>query len=374
MPSLRIISLRRRSRLRARRLAVKGGARMDIVTELRTDKSRFKRGKNIDLELSLVVPVYNGAQTIAAVIEKIRRECEHLRYEIILVNDGSSDESESVLADLHEQYPQTISVIQLARNFGEHNAVLAGLASARGRYVAVLDDDGQNPPEAVPAMLAYAKEHRLDVVYSIYRRRKHSWLRVMGSRFNDRTANLILGKPKGLYLSSFKVMSRFVVDQLVQCTVPKPYIDGLILQFTRRIGQIEVEQHERHAGRSGYTLGRLAGLWMNMAVGSSLAPLRFLWMAGAAMMAASLLGSAGLLVAWASGVSFSAAWWIGACIIWVGGVLAVGLGLIGEYVGRAFLKQIGVPQYVVQHVCRAALEQREQTDSADSSLFSANAV
>jgi hypothetical protein len=346
---------------------------MDFTTEVTLEESRLVGVQNADLELSLVVPVYNGAQTITAVVERMRRGCEHLRYEIILVNDGSSDESEEVLEGLHAQYPQTICLIQLSRNFGEHNAVMAGLALSRGRYVAVLDDDGQNPPEAVPAMLAHAKEHVLDVVYSMYRRPKHSWLRVMGSRFNNRTANLVLDKPKGLYLSSFKVMSRFVVDQLVRCTTPNPYVDGLILLITRRIGQIEVEQHERQAGHSGYTLGRLVGLWLSMAVGSSLAPLRLLWLSGITMLATSMLGLVGLLAAWASGVTFAGRWWVGACVVWVGGVQAMGLGLIGEYAGRAFLQQAGVPQYVVRHVRRATHGQEERTDPENRSAFSIKA-
>ena len=167
---------------------------------------------NAEPELSVVIPVYNGSRTIGPLVERITTVFASTQFEVILVNDGSEDESESVCAQLAEKFPATVTFVNLSRNFGEHSAVLAGCNYARGQYVAVLDDDGQNPPEEVGAMLKELKRGNYDVIYGYYIDKQHSWFRNAGSRFNDRMATLMLHKPKELYLSSFKVMSRFVVN------------------------------------------------------------------------------------------------------------------------------------------------------------------
>jgi len=179
-------------------------------------------------ELSLVIPVYNGSQTISLVVERIHTVFASMQFDVILVNDGSEDDSEVVCAKLVEKFPHIVTLVQLSRNFGEHNAVLAGLSHARGQYIAVLDDDGQNPPEEVVPMLEELKRRDYDVIYGHYIKKKHSWFRNAGSWFNDRIATFILDKPKNLYLSSFKVMTRFVVDEIIRYRGPFPYIDGLI--------------------------------------------------------------------------------------------------------------------------------------------------
>src|SRR5437899_11609319 len=137
-------------------------------------------------ELSLVIPVYNGSQTISLVVERIHTVFASMQFDVILVNDGSEDDSEVVCANLVEKFPNIVTLVQLSRNFGEHNAVLAGLSHARGQYIAVLDDDGQNPPEEVVPMLEELKRRDYDVIYGHYIKKKHSWFRNAGSWFNDR--------------------------------------------------------------------------------------------------------------------------------------------------------------------------------------------
>ena len=189
-------------------------------------------------ELSLVIPVYNGSRTVAALVEHITKIFGSTSFEIVLVNDGSEDESEKACAELAEKFAQNVTFVHLSRNFGEHSAVLAGFTQARGRYVAVLDDDGQNPPEEVVRMLDELKRKNYDVVYGHYIEKKHSWFRNVGSRFNNLIATLMLHKPKDLYLSSFKVMNRFLIDEITKYRGPYPYTDGLIYRVTRNIGQI----------------------------------------------------------------------------------------------------------------------------------------
>src|SRR6266705_4922701 len=144
-----------------------------------------------DPELSLVIPVYNGSRTIGALVEHITKIFGSTSFEIVLVNDGSEDDSEMVCAELAQKFPRTVTFLHLSRNFGEHSAVLAGFTHARGRYIAVLDDDGQNPPEEVVRMLDELKRGKFDVVYGHYIEKKHSWFRNAGSRFNNLIATLM---------------------------------------------------------------------------------------------------------------------------------------------------------------------------------------
>ncbi|MGI6417213.1 MAG: glycosyltransferase family 2 protein [Thermoguttaceae bacterium] len=302
-------------------------------------------------ELSVVIPVYNGSETIVAVVEEVQSALAGLSHEIVLVNDGSSDASEAVCNRLAARYPETVTFVQLSRNFGEHAAVLAGLRRTRGRYVATMDDDGQNPPDQILLLLDYARAHDLDVVYGRYREKRHSRLRNWGSWFTNAVATVVLKKPPELYLSSFRVMSRFLVKAVTRYRGPYPYLDGLILQATQRIGQIEVEHRQRQGGRSGYNLRRLVRLWSNMFLGFSIAPLRLATLGG---MAVSLLSFVLLVAIVVDKLFFSPNVTVGiptvlVCLTFFAGVQLWVLGMVGEYVGRVFLQLHGKPQAVVRY-------------------------
>lgn len=305
--------------------------------------------------LSLVIPVYNGSATIGAVVEQIQRVFAAERFEIILVDDGSDDDTEKVCAQLITASPEIITALQLSRNFGEHNAVLAGLSYARGDYVAVLDDDGQNPPEEVVRMLAELKRGNYDVVYGHYIEKKHSWFRNLGSRFNDRIATLMLGKPKDLYLSSFKVMNRFLVDEITKYRGPFPYADGLIYRTTRRIAQIPVEHRASTGQQSRYTFRRLIGLWLNMFLNFSIAPLRLSVYVGLISSCFSVVALFLILIdkLWIQkNLTVGIPTVLGG-IVCFSGIQLMMLGLVGEYLGRLYLDQTGTPQYIVRRSTRA---------------------
>jgi undecaprenyl-phosphate 4-deoxy-4-formamido-L-arabinose transferase len=303
------------------------------------------------VELSVVVPVHNGSQTIEPVVDALHGALMSVRFEIVLVNDGSTDESEAVCQRLVAKYPKTVSFVQLARNFGEHSAVLAGLRRTAGAFVATVDDDGQNPPDQLLILLDYIRSHPLDVVYGRYRQKQHNWFRNLGSRFTNAVASAMLKKPRGLYLSSFKIMSRLVVDALVRYSTPFPYLDGMILEVTQRLGQVEVEHRERLAGRSGYTLRKLIRLWSNMFLGYSIAPLR-----GATIVGLGTSALSAMFLVWtvfdrlyinprvAIGVPT-----VLVCVTFFAGVQLFVMGVVGEYVGRVFLHLNGKPQFIVRY-------------------------
>ncbi|HLZ67140.1 MAG TPA: glycosyltransferase family 2 protein, partial [Aliidongia sp.] len=183
--------------------------------------------------LSIVVPVYNGADSVGRLVAALEGLDVPGGLEIVLVVDGSPDDSLAVCRDLLAAARVPLTVVDLARNFGEHNAVMAGLHQARGRHIITMDDDLQNPPGEVLRLLEYAQSTGKDVVYTHYASKEHARWRNIGSRFTNRVADWLLDKPKGLYLSSFRCISAFVAEQVARYEGPFPYVDGLILQVTQ---------------------------------------------------------------------------------------------------------------------------------------------
>jgi undecaprenyl-phosphate 4-deoxy-4-formamido-L-arabinose transferase len=301
--------------------------------------------------LSIVIPVYRGARTIAALVRELERLDIAGGHEIILVNDGSPDDSAAVVRGLVRAAPVPVVALDLARNFGEHNAVMAGYSVARGRHIINLDDDFQNPPSEVGRLHEYAVAHpELDVVYTHYPSKKHNFFRNLGSRFTNAVAGLLLEKPRGLYLSSFRCITAFLRDQVIAYRGPYPYIDGLILQSTQRIGRFEVRHAERAAGDSGYTLRKLGRLWLAMFVNFSVMPLRASSLLGVAI---SLLGAVMTVVAIIEKFfgNTPAGWTsLMAAILVFSGVQLLMLGLLGEYLGRLYLTATGRPQFVVREM------------------------
>lgn len=301
---------------------------------------------------SFVIPVFNGEATIEGVVARILRAFSGEPIEIILVDDGSHDSSARVCRELALNHREHVEFVELARNFGEHSAVLAGLAQSKGTMVAILDDDGQNPPEELPGMFATLIQTGADVVYGKYMERKHHWFRVAGSRFNDAVANVMLNKPKGLYLSSFKVMNRFIVNEVIKHRGPFPYIDGLICRTTRRLVQVEVSHDSRTSGKSNYNLRRLIRLWLNMFLGFSILPLRLTSLIGMIIAALSCIWLLIILVdkLWLSPNVTAGIPTVLAVIVLFSGFQLVALGMIGEYLGRVFLENNGQPQYVIRAI------------------------
>jgi glycosyltransferase involved in cell wall biosynthesis len=307
-------------------------------------------GDIASFEVSVVIPVFNGALSVTEVVDRIGRALIDRTHEIVLVDDGSVDDSVRTCRRLANRESAHIRFIELSRNFGEHSAVLAGLARTRGKFVAVLDDDGQNPPEELPRMLAELQRGDFDVIYGKYSERQHHWFRRLGSSFNDRIANVMLRKPPELYLSSFKVMNRFIVDEIIKYSGPYPYIDGLICRTSNRLGQVEVQHAARIAGRSNYSLVRLVRLWLNMFLGFSIVPLRVASVAGLLTAASSLMWLLAIIV---DKLMINPNVTVGvptvlACICLFSGVQLMVLGMLGEYLGRVHLSTNGQPQYVVR--------------------------
>ena len=301
------------------------------------------------MNISICIPVYNSQATIKALVEKIFNTFNSYKFEIILVNDCSKDKSEELCLGLCDVY-NNIKFISLRKNVGEHNAVICALNYAVGDYVLIMDDDLQNEPREALKLLEHI-ENGYDVVYSKYKKKKHNIFRNIGSKFNDIVATWLLNKPKGLYLSSFKVMTKDIVREIIKYKGPFTYIDGLILRLTDNISSVFVEHYNRESGDSNYTFKKLISLWLNMFINFSINPLRLFTFFGITLSLFSfLLGLyfmiekflyPNIILGWTS---------IIVSILFLSGIQISFLGLLGEYVGKHYLHSNGSPQYIIKFV------------------------
>lgn len=306
-----------------------------------------------DLEISFVVPLHNTGEVLYRLLDAFRALEIPESWELVLVDDGSRDGTFAEARRLLQDFPHPVTLVELARNFGEHAAVLEAFRRARGQFVVNLDDDLQNPlPEAL-RLLEHLRTSGAEVVYARYEDKKHHWLRNAGSRLVNRCATLLIGKPRGLYLSSFRALRRGLVERIVAYRGPYPYIDGLILGATNQIETLKVAHMERAGGTSGYTPRKLGRLALSILFDFSVMPLRLAGVLGMALCAAGLV-----LLGMAVFGGFSMGHWqagwaplLGVLAVFSGSQLLM-LGIIGEYVGRAFLTVSGKPQSLVRTIVR----------------------
>lgn len=308
------------------------------------------------MELSIVIPVYNSERTLTPLLERLEVCLAGHDFEVVLVNDGSRDRSEWVCERLADRY-SNVRAVSLRRNFGEFNAVLCGLNYASGRFAVIIDDDFQNPPEAILSLWEHARRHEYDVVYSRYDSKQHHWFRNVGSGLTNRLATYLLRKPDDLYLSSFKLIRREVINEIIRYHGPYPYIDALIFRATTNVGSVLVPHHARQEGRSNYTTRKLVSLFLTVVVGYSVLPLRVLTGIGAALLGVSLLLGVGLLAGhllhWLVVREWELACWV---VAMLGGLQLLFMGILGEYVGRLSMTQSGLPPYVVKRTWGIAEE------------------
>lgn len=303
-------------------------------------------------KLSFVIPCYRSAQTIGAVTAEIKdtlKTMPEYSYEIVLVNDASGDDTWQVICDLAAADPH-ITGIDLSRNFGQHAALMAGYAATDGDIVISLDDDGQTPA-CEAGKLIDAIESGADVVYARYLHKQHSGFRNFGSRINELMTRVMLGKPRDLYISSYFAARRFIIDEILKYRQAYPYVIGLVLRSTTNITNVDVTHRARLNGSSGYTLGKLLSLWMNGFTAFSIKPLRIATGLGFISTIAGLIYSIYTVIKKFVRpdvpVGFSA---LVCIILFIGGVIMITQGMIGEYLGRTYMSINETPQYVIREV------------------------
>lgn len=309
----------------------------------------------MSVELSVVVPVYRSAEGLPLLLERLRQDLSKsfASWEAVLVNDGSPDDSWQVLEGLVGRYPFLVAV-DLRRNRGQDNALMAGLRLSRGEVVVIMDDDLQHDPRDVPRLVARVREG-WDVCFADFGSKQQAWWKNLGSAFNGWVARAVIDKPRDVYLSPFKAVSRGVVDEVIRYDGPYPYVDGLILSVTSRFARIDATHHARSVGSSNYDLVRSVAVWLKLATGFSVRPLRLASFAGLGTSLLAFLFGLFLIVRWFL-VHGEVEGWTSILVVvsFLGGLQLFGIGIVGEYVGRAYLNINRKPQYTVRKILRGA--------------------
>ncbi len=304
------------------------------------------------MKISFVIPCYRSENTIEFVVNEIKEKMtsmNHDDYEIILINDCSPDGTYAVIRKICAENHNVIG-INHAKNFGQHAALMAGFHFISGDVVVCLDDDGQTPAGEVDKLLDKIDEG-YDVVYAQYDHKQHSGFRNWGSHLNKKMTEVMLNKPKELYVSSYFAAKRFIIDEMINYKGAYPYVIGLVLRTTKSICNVKVNHRQRLEGESGYNLKKLLALWMNGFTSFSILPLRvasyggsitaFIGFVYAVYVIIRKLVDPSRMLGWSSTISI---------ILILGGFILLVLGLIGEYVGRIFISLNNSPQYVIREV------------------------
>lgn len=302
-------------------------------------------------ELSFVIPLYRSSDCIDALIARLEGLALPCTWELILVDDGSPDDTVAQARRRLQGSSLQGLVIRHARNYGEHAAVLTGYRHSRGHWIINLDDDLQNPPEEVLRLWQKARSEDLDVVYGNYETKQHASWRNLGSRFANRTANWLLDLPERFYLSSFRCVSGFIGRTVADYQGPYPYIDGLLSQYTQKIGSLSVKHDSRYDGVSNYNIRRLVRLWLTIFTSFSIMPLRLASLMGVTLAIIGLIGLLILLLELLL-IGPDVAGWLSiiSAILIFGGIQCLLIGVVGEYLGRIFLTVSGKPQSFVRSV------------------------
>ncbi len=310
---------------------------------------------------SFVIPCYNSSESIRHVVELTMEEMEKMNrreFEFVLVNDySSSPKTMPVLKKLAEEYP-CVTVLNLAKNAGQHNAIMAGLNYAKGDILIGMDDDMQTHPSQLPYLFEEL-EKGYDIVYGYYPEKKHSAFRNFGSWVNYISVRILIGKPKELKTSSYWVARKFVRDSVIEYQAPYAYIQGLFLRTTRNISCIPIQHFQREEGESNYTFKRLLKLWSNI-IGFSITPLRLTEYCGFGLSLLSIISAVVVLIRKILNPAMALGWpSLMIVICFFSGIQLMFLGLIGEYIGRMFLGLNRQPQYVIREVIRQESEEQE---------------
>ena len=304
------------------------------------------------MKISFVIPCYRSENTLETVVKEIKDKIASMQkydYEIILINDCSPDNTFGVIRKLCAEDKHIIG-LDHAKNFGQHAALMAGFHFVTGDIIICLDDDGQTPADEADKLIDKIEEG-YDVVYARYDNKKHSLFRNVGSNVNKKMTEVMLGKPKELYISSYFAAKRFIVDEMMRYQNAYPYVIGLVLRSTKNICNVDVNHRERLEGTSGYSFKKLIALWINGFTSFSVMPLRMASYGGAFVAIMGFIYAIhtiitkiidpNRIIGWSSTISI---------MLILGGMILLMLGMIGEYIGRIYISLNNSPQYVIRTV------------------------
>jgi len=318
-------------------------------------------------DVSIVIPVYRSAPTLRDLVGRLMAVLRGMQvtFEIVLVDDGSPDDSWRVLCELHEQHPEHVITVQLMRNFGQHNALMCGFRQSTGRWIITMDDDLQNPPEEIPRLLEAMQDGQYDLVYGRYAQKQHHRWRNLSSVVVNAFYRCVF--QSRVTVTSFRIIRRELLETIFPYRLNFTFIDGLLAWNTQRVGEVDVTHVPRQSGRSGYSISKLILLALNLFTNFSLLPLQLVTLTGLTTAAAGIAAALFFLARYCvSSITVPGYASTITAVLVLGGLQLLSLGILGEYLGRIHLNVNRKPQYVERQVLRT---RREKTAAVASAAF-----
>lgn len=304
------------------------------------------------MKISFIIPCYKSQKTLIPVVEEIIDTMNGIigyTYNIILVNDFSPDKTMDTIRSLCEKY-DFVTGVELAKNFGQHSAIMAGFNIADGDIICCLDDDGQTPANELGKLLEKIEEG-YDAVYARYANMQKAAWRSWGTEINKIMTESLLNKPKELELTSYFMVKRFVAEEIIKYENSYPYMMGLVLRTTGNICNVDVTHRPREIGNSGYSLMKLISLWINGFTAFSVKPLRLATFGGMFVAFVGIICALWTIIHKILNPETPAGWSSTIAVILVlGGAILFVLGMVGEYIGRIYISINNNPQYVIRKV------------------------
>lgn len=305
--------------------------------------------------ISICIPCYRSAQTLPFVLDEIRRvfaEREEYDYQVILVNDGSPDNTYEVISRLCAEDPRVVG-IDLSRNYGQQAAKMAALPYAEGSAIVYMDDDGQHPAAGIFPLVEKLAEG-YDIVYARFPQKHHSWFKKVSSSLYQKVSEWIGNKPRGISVSAFTAWSRTVADAALRYHSPFPAPGLYLNHVTTRIANVDMEHRDRIAGESGYSLRKLLALTVTALTNFSILPLRLSSYVGISCAAIGFIAGIVTIIRKLVNPAISAGYSsILAVILFIGGIIMLMLGILGEYIGRIYMTVSDMPQYQIRQAKNA---------------------
>lgn len=302
-------------------------------------------------KLSFIIPCYGSEKTIEIVIDeidKIVRENKKYIYEVIAVNDHSPDNVWNVLIEIAKRNSK-VKLLNLAKNMNRPGALMAGMSKVTGDYIILMDDDGQCPMENLWDLINPLEEGH-DVSIAKYPTYKQSIFKSFGTIVNRKMTEIVMGKPKDLSFTNFTAMKRYIVEEIIKYKNPYPYLTGLLLRTTSDIVNVKMEERERIAGSTNFTFKKMLSLWINGFTAFSIKPLRISTVIGFVTAAIGFVYGIYIIIYKlfihtniTQGYSSTMA-----VLLFIGGIIMMMLGMIGEYIGRIYISINNSPQYVIK--------------------------
>lgn len=302
-------------------------------------------------KISFIIPCYGSEKTVGIVIDEIDKKVKERKeydYEVVAVNDQSPDNVWNVLKDIAEKNSK-VKLINLAKNMNRPGALMAGMSKVTGDYIILMDDDGQCPMDNLWELIKPLEEGH-DVSIAKYPSYKQSIVKSFGTVVNRKMTEIVIGKPKDLSFTNFSAMKKYIVDEIIKYKNPYPYMTGLLLRTTSDIVNVKMEERERISGNTNFTMKKMLNLWVNGFTAFSVKPLRI----------STVIGLVTALIGFIYGIyiiihklflhssvvqGYSSTM---AVLLFIGGIIMMMLGIIGEYIGRIYISINNSPQYVIK--------------------------